>query len=131
MARAALDRLSRKLRKAGRHMAVLDPPVRHRARIKAKKLRYAAEFFAETFGRHAKKRRAKFIASLAKLQDTLGDLNDLTVGYRTLIDATGEDAALTSGAGCACDKQDSDEVRLLQKAVCSYKDWRHAKAFWQ
>ena len=35
---AALDRFSRKLRKAGKHMHALDPQARHRARIKAKKL---------------------------------------------------------------------------------------------
>ena len=131
MARAALDRLSRKLRKAGRHMAVLDPPVRHRARIKAKKLRYAAEFFAETFGRHAKKRRAKFIASLAKLQDALGDLNDLTIAHRTLLKIAGEDAALAFRSERAVDKRDRDEAHLLRMAVSAYKDWRRGKTFWR
>jgi triphosphatase len=36
LACAALDRLSRKLRKAGEHLAALAPNARHRARIKAK-----------------------------------------------------------------------------------------------
>jgi hypothetical protein len=94
LACAGLGRLSRKLRKAAKHMRALDPQARHRARIKAKKLRYAAEFFAETFGRHSKAHRSKFIASLAKLQDALGDLNDLTVAHQTLLEAAGENAAL-------------------------------------
>lgn len=127
LACTALGRLTRRLRKAGKHMATLDPPARHQARIQAKKLRYAAEFFAETFGRHVKIRRGKFIASLAKLQDALGDLNDLTVGHRTLLEVTGEDTARGSGDK---DEDDSDETRLLQRAVGSYKDWRHANAFW-
>lgn len=110
-------------------MHALDPRARHRARIKAKNLRYAAEFFAETFGRHSKARRSKFIASLAKLQDALGDLNDLTVGHQTLLEAAGEDAALASGGKCRAE-HDWDEARLLQKAVRAYKDWRQAKPFW-
>jgi triphosphatase len=126
---AALDRLSRELRNAGKHMHAFDRPARHRARIKAKKLRYAAEFFAEAFGRHSKARRSKFIASLAKLQDALGDLNDLTVGHQTLIEAAEEDAALAFRGECQ-GEHDWDEGRLLQKAVRAYKDWRQAKPFW-
>jgi triphosphatase len=125
LGRATLDRLSRKLRKTGKHMHALDPPARHRARIKAKKLHYAAEFFAEAFGRHSKARSSKFIASLAKLQDALGDLNDLTVGHQTLLEAAGEDAALAFRG-----EHDWDEGRLLQKAVRAYKDWRQARPFW-
>jgi CHAD domain-containing protein len=106
-------------------MHALDPPARHRARIKAKKLHYAAEFFAEAFGRHSKARSSKFIASLAKLQDALGDLNDLTVGHQTLLEAAGEDAALAFRG-----EHDWDEGRLLQKAVRAYKDWRQARPFW-
>jgi triphosphatase len=131
LASAALDRLSRKLRKAGKHMRALDSQARHRARIKAKKLRYAAEFFAETFGRHSKAHRSKFIGSLAKLQDALGDLNDLTVAHQTLLEAVGENAALAFHSGWGVGEHDRDEARLLQKAARAYEDWRRAKAFWR
>jgi triphosphatase len=131
LARAALRRLSRKLRKAGKHMSALAPPARHRARIKAKKLRYGAEFFADTFGRRSKARRSKFIASLARLQDALGDLNDLTVGHQTLLEAAGEDAALAFRGARLVGEHDRDEADLLRKAVRAYKDWRRSKAFWR
>jgi triphosphatase len=131
LACAGLGRLSRKLCKAAKHMRALDPQARHRARIKAKKLRYAAEFFAETFGRHSKAHRSKFIASLAKLQDALGDLNDLTVAHQTLLEAAGENAALAFHSGCGVGEHDQDEASLLQKAARDYKDWRRAKAFWR
>jgi triphosphatase len=130
---AALDRFSRKLRKAGKHMHTLDPQARHRARIKAKKLRYAAEFFAETFGRQSKARRSKFIASLAKLQDALGDLNDLTVADQTLLEAAGENAALAFHSGCAVGEHDRDEPVFCKRRfalVRTYKDRRRAKVFW-
>jgi triphosphatase len=131
LACAALDRLSRKLHKDGKHMAALAPPARHRARIKAKKLRYAGEFFAETFEGHSKSRRSKFIASLAKLQDALGNLNDLTVAHQTLLEVAGEDAALASRAEGLVGEHDRDEPRLLQKAVRAYKEWRRVKPFWR
>lgn len=130
LASAALDRSSRKLRKAGRHMVALDPPARHRARIRAKKLRYAAEFFAETFGHH-KGRRLKFIASLARLQDALGDLNDLAVGNRMLLEAAGKDVASAPPAVRGAGKHARDEARLLKGAVHAYKDWRQVKPFWR
>jgi triphosphatase len=130
LACAALGRLSRKLRKAGKHMRALDPQARHRARIKAKNLRYAAEFFAETFGRDSKAHRSKYIASLAKLQDALGDLNDMTVAHQTLLGAAGGNAAVALHLARGVGEDDREEARLLQTAARGYKDWRAAKAFW-
>jgi triphosphatase len=46
MAVQTLRHLHRQLRKAGNHLATLSPERRHQARIKAKKLRYSAEFFS-------------------------------------------------------------------------------------
>ncbi|WP_439614009.1 CHAD domain-containing protein [Reyranella sp.] len=57
VASEALDRLHGRLRKAGKHLGRPDPAGRHKVRIKAKKLRYAAEFFSETFGKRARKRK--------------------------------------------------------------------------
>ena len=79
------------LRKATRRLGTLDPVARHRARIKAKKLRYAGEFFDETFGKHTKARRSKFIASLTELQGiALGGLNDMTAARATALAAAGD-----------------------------------------
>lgn len=125
LAAVALDRLNRKLRKDAKHLATLDPSARHHVRIKAKKLRYAAEFFAEAFGKHGKGHRRKFTAALERLQGALGDLNDLAVSGQTLLAATGEeDAASVLHAG-------RKEARLLKKAVRACRDWRRAKAFWR
>lgn len=53
----------------------------HALRIRAKKLRYAAEFFRSLYkGKGAR----KYVKALAELQDTLGSLNDALVG-RTLL----------------------------------------------
>jgi inorganic triphosphatase YgiF len=75
-----LRRRWKKILKAGAQLGELDPERRHKIRIQAKKLRYASEFFAGAFpGKKAVRRRKGFVAGLEKLQDALGDLNDIAV----------------------------------------------------
>lgn len=77
-ATTALDRLWRKLRKRGRHLAELEDDQRHRARIAAKKIRYASGFFASLYsGGKSRRRHGAFVAALEELQEQLGSLNDL------------------------------------------------------
>ena len=79
--RPLLQEHHRKLRKRTRHVQRLEAPERHRARVAAKKLRYAAEFFAPLF---SGKRAEEYIAALSRLQGALGRLNDLAVAARLL-----------------------------------------------
>ncbi len=59
-------------------MRALDPGKRHKLRIRAKRLRYATEFFAATFpGKDKDARREKSLSALKDLQDALGELNDI------------------------------------------------------
>ena len=91
----ALHERHRKLMKRGRHLPDLDPNTRHRARIAAKKLRYAMEFFATLY---EKKTLRSYAATLAQLQDELGWRNDLAVADRLLRDlaATAPDAVVSA-----------------------------------
>jgi inorganic triphosphatase YgiF len=79
--RPLLDERDRKLRKRTRHVQRLASSERHRARVAAKKLRYAAEFFSPLF---PGKRADEYVTALSKLQGALGRLNDLTVAARLL-----------------------------------------------
>lgn len=79
-----LRRRRRKVKALGSRHAELDVPELHDLRIRAKKLRYAAEFFRPLF-RHRKDSR-RFIDALAHLQDCLGMLNDADVGARLVRD---------------------------------------------
>jgi triphosphatase len=92
-AAAALHDRHRKLMKRGRHLPDLDPNTRHRARIAAKKLRYAMEFFATLY---EKQTVQNYAATLAQLQDDLGWRNDLAVADCLLRDlaVTAPDAAV-------------------------------------
>jgi len=71
------DKLSRRARRIHR-VGAAD---RHRARVAAKRLRYAAEFFAPLF---SAKRAEAYIAALSKLQSVLGRLNDFEIAGKLL-----------------------------------------------
>jgi inorganic triphosphatase YgiF len=88
-AAVVLDRRDRRLRKRGRGVPQAPPEARHRVRIAAKKLRYAAEFFASLY---PDKRVARYVEALEDLQDILGALNDAAVVDRLL-------AEVASGGG--------------------------------
>ena len=70
-----------KLMRRARHVHRISAADRHRARVAAKKLRYAAEFFSPLFS--VKQSRA-YIGALSKLQSALGSLNDLEVATKLL-----------------------------------------------
>jgi CHAD domain-containing protein len=81
LARKRIYKRYRKIIKDGNY--ILDHPqdeLLHRLRIECKKLRYLIEFFASLFPR---KKVSLLIKQLKRLQDNLGDFNDLSVqqGY--------------------------------------------------
>ncbi|AZQ55663.1 CYTH and CHAD domain-containing protein [Burkholderia cenocepacia] len=93
-----LRRRHRKLIKRGKKLADLDDHRRHRARIAAKKVRYATEFFASLCRKQAVR---SYVGALTALQDDLGWRNDAVVADRLLksLPRTAPDAA--PGAGFA------------------------------
>ena len=80
-ARRALARRLRKLTAAGASIEQVDAAGLHALRLRAKRLRYAAEVFAPLYSAKATRR---FLRRLAKLQDRLGHLNDGTVAQALL-----------------------------------------------
>ncbi|HEY3328374.1 MAG TPA: CHAD domain-containing protein [Novimethylophilus sp.] len=81
IAHAILSKRHKQLRQHGKRLIHMHPEERHQTRIAAKKLRYAAEFFASLYppGKsHA------FIHKLAQVQDRLGILNDIAVTEKLL-----------------------------------------------
>ncbi len=73
IATTTLTKRHKQLQRSGKRLIHMHPEQRHVTRIAAKKLRYAAEFFASLYS-SAKSR--SFISSLSQLQDCLGVLND-------------------------------------------------------
>lgn len=122
---AALDRFRRKVKRKGRRLAHLDDEARHALRKHAKKLRYAAEFFAPFFGRKREQRRYKrFIKALEALQDRLGALNDL-VTARAVLTALGVEGPAASTLFAEDDKGD-----LVDAAADAQEDLVDTRRFW-
>jgi inorganic triphosphatase YgiF len=74
LARAVLGKRYRRVARDGAHLAAADDQARHRLRIAAKKLRYAAEFFAALFDADAV---FHYTRTLSNVQDLLGRMNDI------------------------------------------------------
>jgi len=141
---AAADELRRrwkKILKAGARLGQLDPERRHKMRLQAKKLRYASEFFAGVFqGKKAARRREAFVAGLEKLQDALGDLNDIAVhaGLTERImhaqDARGKQRPVRAkkafAAGRLSGREEARIAYVLKDAQRAYRAFTKAKPFW-
>jgi CHAD domain-containing protein len=124
-----LERRDRRVRKRGRDVPEAPPEERHRVRIAAKKLRYAAEFFKALY---PAKRVARYVEALEDLQDILGALNDAAVVDRLL-------AEVAAGGGRPTAQGIDGLVRGWVAAVAQHelarfrRAWREfadAKPFW-
>src|SRR5262245_40354324 len=132
-----LRRRWKKILKRGKRLDELDAQRRHRLRIQGKKLRYAAEFFASAFPR---KRRQKFVASLERLQDALGDLNDIVVHEKLserFIEGNGRGekerigrAKKAFAAGRLSGREEARIEPVLKEAKRAYKSFAKKKPFW-
>lgn len=93
-----LRRRHQKLLARGKGLAGLDNERRHRARIAAKKLRYATEFFASLCPKRAV---LHYVGALTALQDDLGWRNDAVVADQLLRALPGTSPETASGAAFA------------------------------
>jgi inorganic triphosphatase YgiF len=89
-ANVRLRKLAKRLSGAGRQVNSVDAQQLHTMRILAKKLRYSAEFFCGLYDQQSAR---KFLAALSKVQDILGQINDVAVAHR-LLDELALDPAL-------------------------------------
>ena len=125
-ASASLQHLRRQVKKDGRALAAVDDATRHMLRKDAKKLRYAAEFFAGLFDRKRERTRHKrFVYALEGLQEQLGALNDLATGPDVLAKLGIRDAPDTPPVALGS-KED-----LITQAAENYQALIAAKRFWR
>jgi inorganic triphosphatase YgiF len=130
-AAGSLDHLRRVVRRRGKGFRRLDPVSRHKLRIRAKRLRYAAEFFGGLFDDRAKA-KDRFVEALKQLQDCLGALNDIVVArQRPLQLAELEDPAMAFAAGRIVGRREDDEADLLEAAADALRGFRKAPRFWR
>jgi CHAD domain-containing protein len=138
MAADELGRRWRKLLRRGARLDGLDPQHQHELRIRAKKLRYASEFFADAFpGKKVKRRREHLLTRLEKLQDALGELNDIAVqaGLTEQVMGTKSKskrggAKKTSAAGRISGREEARIASALTEAERAYRALAKAEPFW-
>ena len=123
-AAAVLAAHRKKLLRAGKSLEELDNPGLHRVRLKAKRLRYAAEFFAPLF---PEKASGRFIRRLAGLQERLGVFNDTAVAEalsRELGRSPGYAAGLVVGFTAA------RAAGIRPRIEASWERFRKREGFW-
>lgn len=119
----ALERHRRRLLKKAHGLAGLAPEDRHKARIAAKRLRYAAEGAEALF---PKRRLAPLIKPLKALQEALGQLNDIAAA-RGLVDRLAPPAEAKAAAERLLETRARGETDLLAEAARALKAIRHAE----
>lgn len=127
LAAMVLTKCRKRLRKAGgRKLADLTPEDLHRVRILGKQMRYAGEFFAPlTPGKAA----TRFLTETARLQNLLGEINDIAVAAARLDTLRGNpalawSAGVLNGWNLAC------RPALLSNAAKAWKGWRKLRKYW-
>ncbi len=120
-----IARRHRKMLKRAVSLAEGTAPERHAVRIAAKKLRYAAEFFAPLF---ADKRTTIYLKRLGALQDALGHFNDAATATRLAAEIAGNRDAATVGAvgGWVA----AQAVALRPELDRAWQRFADAKRFW-
>jgi inorganic triphosphatase YgiF len=123
-----LARRAHRLEARGRRLAEASAAERHALRIAAKKLRYAAEFFAPAFA--GRRRPRDYIAALAQLQGCLGDQNDaataLAIAGRLAVADPSDAVATATIVGWHLARARAGEPALL----AAWKAFRRAPRFW-
>lgn len=114
----------KKVARAGRSLEDLDNPGLHALRLKAKRLRYAAEFFAPLF---PEKAASRFVRRLAALQERLGVFNDSAVVV-TLLTHLGR--APNHAAGLVLGFTAANAAGIRPKIAASWSRFRKCATFW-
>lgn len=144
VAAEALGKHHRNVIKRGRKLEHLSPEARHHLRIQAKKLRYAADFFAGLYRGEAARRQARLTKALSAVQDGLGELNDIAVGaglIAALVGAAGGEAtapphrrkpdlAQAFAAGQVCADREAAAPAAMAACLKAYKRLADAEPWW-
>jgi inorganic triphosphatase YgiF len=116
----------KKVLKRGRKLETRDDAARHRVRIEAKKLRYAAEGFGSLY---PDKKVDRFVGRLKGLQDDLGALNDIATA-EPLIASLELNPEAAFAAGELEGLKLADKDKLIAHAAKSLDRLDAAEPFW-
>lgn len=121
-----LGRDHRRVEKQGAAFAELSTADRHRLRIRIKELRYALDFFASLYPAPPVK---VYLSALARLQDSLGIMNDIAVARRLLDEArlrtvSAARQVIEGWYGCRLDVQERAFLALWRDFTACERPWK-------
>jgi CHAD domain-containing protein len=124
-----LERRDAKVRRHGHTLRRLDDAQLHKLRIQIKKLRYAADSFGTLFENADLHDR---LAQLSRLQDVLGELNDIRVAEQHVAAAViHRRGRAVSGLQAALVAWREARTAVLRRELRSaWRDYRHTAKFW-
>jgi CHAD domain-containing protein len=122
-----LDRRLKHVTAPGGSLAAMPAEALHGVRKQAKRLRYAAEFFAALF---AEKPARRFLARLEQLQEALGLLNDAAVA-RSLMGRLGGGADRAFASGVVQGFVAAQSVRAGAEVEHVWGKFRRQEVFWR
>ncbi len=127
-----LEDLRRTVVKRARGFEKLDAVSRHKLRIRAKRMRYASDFFGLLFtDDDAAKKHRRFNAALKPLQMALGRLNDIAMApHIAVTPLAGAASEVTFTAGELVGQLQQPAAKTLQQACAAVDDFKDAKRFW-
>jgi triphosphatase len=125
--RPALQRLRERLRADAETADWGDAAQRHKVRVKIKRLRYGCECFAAAY---PKRKVRPYLKRLRRLQQILGEMNDITV-QRTLLRQLAGDARLRKAAAALRADLALRERGLSAEAARAWGELEARKPFWR
>jgi CHAD domain-containing protein len=117
----------KKLLSAGKRIEELDVPALHGVRLRAKRVRYAAEMFATL---HDAKSAKRFIDRLSDLQERLGVLNDGAVASHLLQELGGPGGRHGYACGLITGFMAARARRIRPRIVKTFQRFRRQHAYW-
>ncbi len=127
-----LEELRGAVLKRAKGLEKQDAESRHRLRIRAKRLRYTADFFCLLHaGEEAAKQQRRFNAALKRLLTALGRLNDIATAAQIAVSPLeGAAPQITFTAGELVGQLQQPGAKLLSAAAAAADDFKAAKRFW-
>lgn len=117
----------KKLVSAGKRIDELDIAALHGVRLRAKRLRYAAEMFATL---HRGKPAARFVRRLSVLQQRLGVLNDGAVASHLLQQLGGPGGRHGYAAGVVAGFMAARAEKIRPRIVKAFERFRRQPVYW-
>jgi CHAD domain-containing protein len=117
--------------KRGRKLKALDPEARHKLRIHAKRLRYAAGFFGSLYSGDAPKPYKRFGKASHALTSALGDQTDVVAAAALAAEiAAASPPRVAYTAGLVAADRIGGEAKAMKDSLKALKAFREAEPFW-